>query len=524
MADESAGTDQAGLIRTAGLVVAIGILLAGLWWYESRDVGVPAPKPIAIQYLDSVAVMPLTNRTGEPEFEHIGVGMAAGIISRLSRVPALKVISRHSAQAVANDGLTTVELGTALNVQRILDGVITMDGETLRVSLRYLDAGSGRRLWASSLDGSITELEAFQDEVATFTVNKVVESVPGAALPEISSQTETGAGQQAYLAGRRALGQRTTESMRTAITQFQRAIELDPDFAPAYADLASAYALAIFYRYDVGIDDYTLAAQSLAFAEHAIALDENLAAGYAARGYLGALIGQPADAVAADFERAASLQPNAASIPSWRARSLAQLGQYEEAVSEASRAIDLDPLSPARHIALAELSLMLGNYDQAIASAKLATTLEPRIIRSRAIEARALLLSGNPQRCASLALGPHQVLRATCLKLSGRGDEADTIIEETLDDIRNRTLQVDGSTEVVVFEDLAVHFAHRGDPENALFWTARAYAASPAGVEIRVIESELFDKVRDDPDFAASVAAIRDDLYSRVRRDSAAFR
>ena len=134
------------------------------------------------------------------------------------------------------------------------------------------------------------------------------------------------------------------------------------------------------------------------------------------------------------------------------------------------------------------------------------------------------MLSGNPQRCANLALGPHQVLRATCLKISGRGDEADTIIEEVLDDIRNKTLQVDGSTEVVVFEDLAVHFAYRGDPENALFWTARAYAASPAGVEIRVIESELFDKVRDDPDFAASIAAIRGDLYNRVRRDSEAFR
>ena len=74
------------------------------------------------------------------------------------------------------------------------------------------------------------------------------------------------------------------------------------------------------------------------------------------------------------------------------------------------------------------------------------------------------------------------------------------------------------------FEDLAVYYAYRGDVENALFWSARAYAASPAGLEVRVLESELFDKVRDDPEFSASISAIRGDLLDRVRRDSERFR
>lgn len=516
--------DRGRLPAAAGVIVILGVAGLALWWLGSADNGAPAPRPITIQYVDSVAVLPLGNETGEPGFDHIGVGIAESIITHLSQVPSLKVISRYSAQAVAQTGLTPAELGNALNVRHIVDGAITIDGDTLNVRLRYLDASDGQQVWTSSIDGSVTDLATMQEEVARLTLNRVVASVPGARLPEQNSHAEAGPGQESFLAGRRSLGERTPDGMQSAIRQFQRAIELDPGFAPAYAELSSVYALSIFYRYDVGIDDYTLAAQALAFAEHAIALDTNLAAGYAARGYLGALVGGSADAVAADFERAAELQPNAASIPSWRARSLAQLGRYEEAVSEASRAIDLDPLAPARHIALAELSLQLGNYEQAIASAQLATTLEPRIFRSRAIEARALLLSGNPQRCASLPLGPHRILRATCLKVSGRGDEADTIIAETLADIRDKTLEVDGSTEVVVFEDLAVHFAWRGDPENALFWTARAYAASPAGLEIRVLESELFDKVRDDPDFSASVAAIRGDIYDRVRRDSANYR
>jgi TolB-like protein/Flp pilus assembly protein TadD len=504
-----------------GLVALVSLVIG---WYQSRDEEIPAPGPIAIQYVDSVAVMPLANRTGEPAFSHIGVGIAEEIIAHLSRIPSLKVISRHSAQALAQQGLTPTQLGSALNVGHIVDGAVTVDGQALNVALYYTDARSGEQLWSDTFSGLLMEPQSLQEEVARTATNMVVTSIPGAVLPEYASHQEAGDGQEAYLAGRRSLSQRTTEGMKRAIMEFQRAIELDPDFAAAYADLASAYALAIFYRYNVGIDSYTLAAQSLVFAEHAIALDAELAAAYAARGYLGALIGQSATAVADDFERAAALQPNAASIPSWRARSLAQQGRYDEAVAEARRAIDLDPLSPGRHIALAELSLQLGDYEQAIASAQLATTLEPRIFRSRAIEARALLLSGNPQRCASLALGPHRVLRATCLKISGRSDEADAIIDDTLADIRDKSLQVDGATEVVVFEDLAVYYAYRGDPENALFWSARAYAASPAGLEIRVLESELFDKVRDDRDFSASIAAIRGDLYDRVKRDSTRYR
>jgi len=517
----SAGSGRFPAFIGAAAILVVAAIAA--WWTGSGDGGVPAPHPITIQYVDSVAVLPLANDTGESGFDHIGVGIAESVIAHLSQVPSLKVISRYSAQAVAKAGLTPAELGNALNVRHIIDGAVSMDGETLKVRFRYVDASDGHEVWASSVDGSINDLATVQEEVARFTLNRVVESVPGARLPEQSEHAEAGPGQEAFLAGRRSLGERTPNGMRNAITEFQRAIGLDPGYAPAYAELSSVYALSIFYRYDVGIDDYTLAAQALAFAEHAIALDTNLAAGYAARGYLGALIGQRADAVAADFERAAELQPNAASIPSWRARSLAQLGRYQEAESEAKRAIDLDPLAPARHIALAELSLQLGNYEQAIASAQLATTLEPRIFRSRAIEARALLLSGNPQRCASLPLGPHRVLRATCLKVSGRGDEADAIIDATLADIRNKTLKLDGSTEVVVFEDLAVYYAWRGDAANAMFWTARAYAASPAGLEVRVLESELFDKVRSDPEFAKSVAAIRADVYERVRRDSANF-
>ena len=509
----------------ARVAIAIAVtVVAAVTWYEFRGPAPAAPAPISIQYVDSIAVMPLDNLTGDPAYDHVGGGITEEIIMHLASIPPLKVISRHSVQAAARKGLTIPQLANALNVRHIIEGSIRLHGDNLRISLQHIDAESGAQLWADNFVVAPDEVVERQEDIANDTTTKVVELIPGLTLPEFSTHVELGRGQEAYLSGKRWLGQRTGEGFRHAITDFQQTIALNPGYAPAYADLSSAYSLAMFYRYDVGIDSYALAAQALAFADHSIALDANLAAGYAARGYLGALIGQSAPAVAADFSRAASLQPNAASIPSWRARSLAQLGRFDEAVAEANRAIELDPLSPARQIALAELSLQIGDYNQAISSAQLATALEPRIFRARAIEARALLLSGKAERCARLLLGPHHVLRASCLEASGRSNEAQAIIDKTLADIRSGKLRGDGVTNVIVFEDLAIDFALRGDAGNALFWAARAYAASPAGVEIRNLESALFDKVRDDPDFAHAIAAIRGDLYGRVQRDSRKYR
>jgi len=506
------------------ILVAVALVVIAFLWQRNGHNGVEPVQPIAIRYIDSVAVLPLENRTGDTAFNHVGVGIAEEMTTLLARIAPLKVISHHSAQAVNQQELTTAELGNALNVRHIIRGHIAMDHDQLSVNVQHFNAEQNNRVWAEVIDGDTDDLAALQDTIARLATSKFVETIPGLTLPRFGEQGDAGPGQAAYLEGKRWMGERTAAGLQKAIAEFQRAIEMSPGYAPAYADLSSAYALSVFYRYDVGIDDYTLAAQSLAFAEHAIALDTNLAAGYAARGYVSALVGGSGADVEADFERAAMLQPNTASIPSWRARSLALLGQFEAAFAEASRAVDLDPLAPARHIALAELSLQLGRYEQAIASAKLATALEPRIIRSRAIEARALLLHGNPQRCASMALGPHRVLRATCMKLSGQAQEADAIIEDVLMEIRNKTLTVNGSTDVVVFEDLAVYYALRGEAGNALFWSARAYAASPAGLEIRVLESALFDPVRDDPAFSSQIAAIRDNLYSRVKRDSLEYR
>ena len=502
-------------------MVLLVLVVGGIAWYQIRVAAPNIQVPVAVEYVDSIAVLPLENLTGDAEYDLVGMGVTEQIIAHLARIPQLKVISRHSVQAIGDQSLTFPQLGNLLQVRHIIDGTVSIENDALLVSLRHTNAQNNARIWTQDIRGPRDDLVGIQEQIARFATDKVVATLPGVDAPLDKSHAGAGPGQEAYLAGRQWLGLRTFDGVNNAIKEFNRAIDLDPGYAPAYADLASAYALAVSYRYDIGdADTYELAARSLALAERSLALDPNLAAAFATRGLLGAMIGRGADRVAEDFDRAAELQPNAASIPSWRARSLAQLGQYEEAVSEATRAIELDPLAPGRHIALAELSLQLGNYDQAISSARSAIALEPAIIRSRAIEARALLLRGDAEECAALPLGPHRVLRASCLEASGRPAEASTIVAEVLADIRNDRKPGNGYNEVIQYEDLAIDFALRGDARNALFWAATAYSASPVGIEIRMLESALFDKVRHQPEFSEPIAAIRADLYERVRRDS----
>lgn len=517
---ETNDTRESG-ISVFRIAIAVGAAaIIGFSWLQFRP-GAQAVAPnAAVVYVDSVAVMPLDNLTGDAGYDYLGIGITEEIITHLAQIAPLKVISRHSVESISGQNMTVPQLATALGVRHVIEGSIRLDGDSLRITLQHINAETDAHIWAQSFRGKLDDLIALQVDVARQATSRVVMTIPGIQQPILRSYIELGPGQKVYLDGKHWLGRRTPEGLRKAINKFTEALELDDRHAPTYADLGSAYALALFYRYDVGIDGYTLAAKSLAMSERAIQLDSNLAAGYAARGYLGALIGRPAVDVAADFDHAARLQPNAASIPSWRARLLAEQGKTEEAFSEAGRAVELDPLAPGRRIALAELSLHLGRYDIAIEEAKVATALEPSLARSRAIEARALLLSGRAERCASLSLGPHRVLRATCLAAAGRQFEARTIVDEVLEEVRDDSLKVRGFSAVITYEDLAVDYAWRGDAKKAMEWAALSYGLSPVGMEIRVLESALFDSVRTDPEFERTIQEIRSELYNRVRRDS----
>jgi TolB-like protein len=514
--------NRRGISPVRAIITVALLVIVGVTWYEFRQSNSQAEARSAPQYVASVAVLPLDNLTGDPGYDHIGIGITEEIITYLARIPPLKVISRHSVQAAAAQNLTTPQVASVLGVRHIIEGSVQFeDDNRIRVTLQHIDAETDAHLWVANLGGPLSNLIEVQEDIARFATIKIVDLIPGLTAPTMNSQVELGPGHKAYLEGKKWLGQRTAEGLNNAVTYFETALELDPGYAPIYADLASSYVLAMSYRYDIDVDGYTMAARAMTLAEKAIELDGNLAAGYAARGLLGIQIGHSPTAIATDFDRAESLSPNSAANPSWRSLAQAQLGNTETAFAEAARAVDLDPLSPARQIAMANVAFQLGRYDEAIAASRIATALEPRLIRGRAIEARSQILNGDPENCANLVLGAYRVLRATCLAAAGETEQADLIVQRVLSEIADGQLREPGYTEVITFEELATYYAISGNTEKAQEYLMRAFDASPGGVEFRVLDSPLFNSARSDGTFREAVGAVRAELYNRVQRLSA---
>lgn len=503
------------LLFAAALV--IGALALALWHPWRRD---PLAAFQNVRFVDSVAVLPVENRTGDPELQHVCAGITEEVVGRLKRVGVIKVSDPYSVGSFIESGLTARQLADSLGVGKLIVGSLYRTVDGVRLNVRVSEGRSGEVLttdryeWNSQY-GFEAALNLAQSFVDDYLARNFVE-VPAQSAPVAHS-----AGHESYLIGRAWLGRRTAEGMARARAAFSEALALDSSYADAYSGLSSVYALSLAYRYRIGIDGYRAAGYALAMAERAIALDPTSAGGYTARGYVASRSFAPVTEVASDCRKAIDLEPSTADVLSWCARVLNQSGQVEAAFRVAEQAIAMDPQNAGRRLALAYDALAFGRYNRAAREARMASELEPDLMLSRAIEARAHLLAGRAERCAAMELGPHAAIRAMCLHELGRRAEASAIVDSLVAALAVG-LQDSVFTDVIRAEDLATYYAWVGEPTRSLSWVVRAYELSPSGVEPRVLESALFDRVRQDPGFSREVARLREGIWDRVRRESSA--
>ena len=469
----------------------------------------------------SIAILPLVNRTGNALYDTLGSGMTGELIARLSRNTRLKVISRQSVEGLVGLSLSIAEIADTLDVGHLLVRTAIPYQDAARIQVGLIQVDQEVELWGTdfSIDptNQMRAVEEIYDEVST----ELLEGAPTVQLGTSLGARES-PGYAAKLAGDGHLNTRTRDGVIRAIEAFASAIDADSTLAPAYASLSSAYALSITYRYDIGVDAYAAAGLALRAAGEGIRLDPNLAQAYAARGYISSVALAPADAVLADFAQARDLQPNTPNVPAWNANLLVRERFYDEALAEARRAVDLDPLSPARRTGLAFEALPAKDYDLAISAALDARSLESEVILPRYIQALALLLSGRAEECLDLDLGPHAGIRAICLHDLGRIDEAEAITDSLRVALEAGDQVNPSFTNVIPAGDLAAYMAWTGSPGLALRWIHRVYALSPSGIDARVLDSGLFDNLMvDNAEARREVADIRDGIWTRVQRELA---
>ena len=501
-------------VITAFLVVAA----AGVAWQAWGGGGVRLAGGPGV-YTDSVAVMPFENLTGDPEID--GHGLADAITGLLTQVEEIKVVAHYSAETLGAGGSSILQLIDDLGVRHLLQGSIELENDRVIVTTWHGEEDPDARE-TRTYSGAGGDWFASEARIANEIVEDFLAEIDVSADGILGSLR--GVGSEATLLGDHWLDTRTAEGVREAIAKYEEALGLDPTYAPAYSGLSSAYALAVTYRYKVGVGAYDAAGSSLAYANRAIQLDSTLAAGYAARGYILMLSDAPLPDAEAAFARAGELKPGGASIASWYSRVLARQGDLAGALAAARRAVSLDPAHSGRKLGVALRALQAGEYDEALTETSEVIDLAPSLMLTRALQGRALLLAGRSSDCLDIPLGPHAAIRAMCLHAQGEEGAAAAIVDSVSSVVEDEEEGPEHQlTHVARAEDLATYYAWIGDPVQSMQWVIEAYARSPTGIEPNVLGSVLFDAVRDDQNFSVALDGVRSQIWERVQaaRDNA---
>src|SRR5690242_16786694 len=316
--------------------------------------------------INSVAVLPFANATGDPSTEYMSDGITEGIIDRLSGLPTLKVISRTSAFRYKRRDIEPQKVAKELGVDALVTGRVVQRGDDLSVSAELVDAREDKQLWGEQYSRKLADAVSVQQEIATaISGNLRVRLTSEEKTRLVKSAATNPEAYQLYLKGRYHANQTTAAEVKKGIDYFQQAIEKDPGYALAYAGLADSYStLGGGWVYLPPIDSFP---KAKAAAMKALEIDDTLAEAHAALAYVVYYADWDWPRAEREFKRAIELNPNSALAHDRYAKCLNTRLRFKESMSEAQRAQELDPLSPEIVSELGSVLLLARRYDESIA-------------------------------------------------------------------------------------------------------------------------------------------------------------
>ena len=316
------------------------------------------------EVLDSIAVLPLENLSGDPAQEYFSDGMTDALITELQKIKSLRVISRTSVRQYKGTIKTLPEIARELNVKAVVEGSVLRDSDNVRINVQLLQASPEKHLWANAFDRKMKNVLGLQSEVAQSIAQEIrVTVTPQEQTRLASARTINTEAYQLYLQGRYHFAQRTLAAFNKSIQLFQQALDKDPDDALAYAGLAESYGILPFYGGALPKDAFP---KAKAAALKALELDNSLAEAHAAVGFV--LFYWDWDWPAAEKEllQAIDLKQSYVVAHHWYAEYLSAMGRHEQAVAEIKIAQELDPVSPLMLAIGGEVCNYAGRYDEAI--------------------------------------------------------------------------------------------------------------------------------------------------------------
>jgi TolB-like protein/Tfp pilus assembly protein PilF len=453
---------------------------------------VPLPK------IESIAVLPLANLSGDPQQEYFADGMTEALITDLSKIRVLKVISRTSAMQYKGVKKPLPQIARELGVDGIVEGSVLRVGDRVRITAQLIQAATDKHLWAETYDRDLRDILALQGEVAQAIANQIrIELTPQEQTRLASARPVNPEAYEAYLKGRHFSNTLTPEGQLKGIGCYEKAIQNDPNYALAYAKMAHCYATLCALEYPPSMENRQ---RALAAARKALELDDRLAEAHVVLADDIFYFDWQWSRGEAEFRRAMEMDPGSVDAVMHYAICLEVVGRYDEAIAVMERAHQFDPLSPVVNTFLGGAMYAGHQDDRAIEQFRKTIELEPT-------DARAYGSLGDVYE----SLGRHEEAVAAYLKERSLSGDAAEGVQALRDAYRaggirgywRKYLEHQRETakrEHVSPVTFASIYAHLNEKEQELEWLEKAYQQhTPALYQLK--ESRTWDSLRSDPRF-----------------------
>jgi adenylate cyclase len=419
------------------------------------------------QAIHSLAVLPFADLSAERDQEHFGDGVAEEILNALTKIGGLRVPARTSSFAFRGLSFDARDIGARLGVEALLEGSIRKAGQRLRINVQLIDARNGYSLWSEQFDRELADIFAIQDEIASSVINALSLSIGRRQDRHLVRASTTNVeAYEFYLRGRKLFQKWTRENINLAREMFERAVAIDPNFAAAWAGLATAH-VHLF-----GCDNDPHLAKGREASARALTLDPQSAEAHVAAGQGLSMEQRYADA-AAEFERAIELDPTLFDAHYYFARSCFKSGDLEKSLRLFQRAQSVRPDDYQPFYLEALVLTQLGRHDEA------------RNAYQRSLEFTGKYLDLHPDDARSYVLG------AGALARLGEPDRAKEWAERAISLARD---------DDAILYNAGCALAVVGDEERALDALERAIGAGLAGGDW-VSQDPDWERLRDHPRF-----------------------
>ena len=472
-------------------ILLVVVILTGFLTY--RYFQTSSDKPI-----NSIAVLPFANASGDKETEFLSDGISETLINNFTKIPELKVAARSTAFRFRGREDDPKEIGRELGVGSILTGKMMQRGDSISVQVDLVNTSDGLQIWGNRYDGKASDIVSIQQRIATDVSSELKLALTGAQAQQISkTYTQNPQAYQHYLRGRYYWNKRTADDLRKGLAEFQRAADVDPNYALAYVGLADTYVLLEEYA---GVASSESLPQARTYAEKALQIDNSLGEAYATLGLINNRDWRWADSDR-EFKRAIELNPNYPTVHHWHSINLRDTGKFAESMAEIKTAQRLDPLSGVIGVNVAISYMNINDYPSAMDESQKVIALDPNWWAGHHWLGNIHLKFGNTaeaiselQRAVELSNRSNWPLAflAYAYAISNRRAEALAILRE---------LETRYSKRECLSIQLAAVHAGLGDKDEVFNWLERSFQER-SGELIRIKSFPQFDSIRSDPRYA----------------------